>query len=158
MGEPVVVADASVLVKWYIPEVWSEQAVMLRDDHIKGCVRVVAPSYAMVEFCSALRKYVARRFLSREQALKAFSLLVKTRVGFMDVAAELARGSLEYSMESGVTVYDAYYIVLAKHLKTAMYTADEKLLAKLQGRETVVKHVREYPEDRVELLKSFRNS
>ncbi|AEM38359.1 hypothetical protein Pyrfu_0488 [Pyrolobus fumarii 1A] len=43
-----VVADASVIIKWVIPEAYSEHAVRLRDDHLEGRVVVHSRGIARV--------------------------------------------------------------------------------------------------------------
>jgi predicted nucleic acid-binding protein len=57
------VIDASVAVKWLIPEVLSEQADRIRD----GDDDVLAPDLLLVEVANALwRKTVAREITPRE--------------------------------------------------------------------------------------------
>ncbi|UNQ73784.1 type II toxin-antitoxin system VapC family toxin [Infirmifilum sp. NZ] len=138
-----VVADASVLVKWFVPEDFYEQAWALRDDHLFGRVRVVAPCTAPVEVASALRKYVARGFLDAGRALRALELLWRTEVGLVGVDEGLLRAALEFSLARGVSVYDALYVALARSLGTVVYTADERLLRSLGGEEPV-RHIRDY--------------
>ena len=147
-----VVADASVLVKWVVPEDYSPEASRIRDDHLDGVVRVQAPDLALLEVASALRKYTARGLLTRDQAMEALSLIAEADVAFEQVDAKLALEALRLSMDLGVTVYDAVYIALAVRLKAALYTTDEKLLGNPNVKKLdVAKHVRDYtgnPRDR----------
>jgi len=138
-----VVADASVLVKWLVPEDYYEQAAALRDDHLFGRVRVVAPCTAPVEVASALRKYVVRGILDAGRALRALELLWRAEIELVSVDEGLLRAALEYSLARGVTVYDALYIVLARSLGTVVYTADERLVKSLGG-EGALRHIRDY--------------
>ncbi|MEM2425048.1 MAG: type II toxin-antitoxin system VapC family toxin [Candidatus Bathyarchaeia archaeon] len=55
-----VVADASVIIKWVIPEDYAEYALKLRDDFLDGNVDVHAPNIILLEAASALRKYCLR--------------------------------------------------------------------------------------------------
>ncbi|BES82850.1 type II toxin-antitoxin system VapC family toxin [Pyrodictium abyssi] len=139
-----VVVDASVLVKWFVPEEFSDKAEAILNDHLDARVAVAAPSYALLELANALRKYVVRGVMGPGEAGEAFSLLLEMDVEFVEVDGELAREALGYAIDNGVTVYDAYYIVLARRLGTVFYTADEKLLRQLRGREPVARHVSEY--------------
>ncbi len=148
-----VVADSNVLVKWFIPEDYSEYAVVLRDDHLYGRVDVIAPVYAVLEFTNCMRKYVVRGLLKKDYAIKALNYLREANIIFEDITYDLAKKSLEYAIEKHITVYDSYYIMLARKYDTVMYTADEKLLSKLQGKEQCVKHVKEYIENRKVKLK-----
>ena len=139
-----VVVDASVIVKWFVSEEYTGEALLLRDDHALGCVDIVVPDYALLEVASALRKYVLRGLLSADDAVKAVELLAAFELGVERVTGALAAKALSYSLRTGVTVYDAYYIVLAREQGTAFYTADEKLLESLKGREPVARHVKDY--------------
>ena len=144
----VIIADSNIIVKWFIPEEYSEYAVVLRDDHLYGRVNVIAPVYAILEFANSMRKYVIRGILSKDKAIKALEYLEKTNVTYVDIEFDLAREALKYAMENHVTAYDSYYIVLARKHNTVMYTADEKLLNRLKGRENHIKHIIEYVKDR----------
>jgi len=148
-----VVADSNVLVKWFIPEDYSKEACVLRDDHLYGRVYVIAPAYASLEFANSLRKYVVRGVIKESAALKALDLLKKAEVEFINMSLDLVSESLKYSTEKNVTVYDACYIVLARKHNTRVYTADEKLLRNLEGREDRIRHIVDYVKDREEIIK-----
>ncbi|QOJ79033.1 type II toxin-antitoxin system VapC family toxin [Infirmifilum lucidum] len=139
-----VVADASVVLKWFIEEDYSKHARMLRDDHLYGRVTVHAPSTLMVEVANALRKYVARSVLTREQALRGLRVLYEAGIELEEVGSELLLEALGYSIDNNVTVYDALYVALARKLGTTAYTADEKLLGALRGRDDAVAHIQSY--------------
>ncbi|NPA05285.1 MAG: type II toxin-antitoxin system VapC family toxin [Crenarchaeota archaeon] len=139
-----VVVDANVLVKWFVPEDYSEYAVLLRNDHLLGCVEAVAPVYAVLEFGNTVRKYYSLGVVDGEKASKIMRLFWEVRVSLKPIEEGLVWEALRYSMENHVTLYDAYYIVLAHSLNAPMYTADEKLLRRLSGVEDSVLHIREY--------------
>ena len=139
-----VVVDSNVLVKWFILEDYSEYARLLRNDHLLGCVEAVTPRYALLEFYNALRKYYARGILDREKLAKIVDLFHEVKVTLVDIKRDVLDEALKYSLENHVTVYDAYYIVLAYKLDTLVYTADEKLLKRLEDREPRLKHLKEY--------------
>ncbi len=152
MDKPVVVADSNVLVKWYIPEKYSEEAIIMRNDFIYDRIKVIAPIYALLEYANTLRKYAIRGLIRKEDAYEALNLLVDTGVEYVDITPSYVYEALRYSIENNVTVYDAYYIVLAKKNNAYMYTADEKLLSKVKGKELRIRHVRDYVKDRTILL------
>lgn len=140
-----VVVDANVVVKWIVPEDYSEDALKLRDDLLEGVVEVHAPSFLLLEVANAFRKYCLRGILDAYTAEKALDLLAKCGLSLHEVEPSLALTSLRLSLDYGVTVYDAAYIALALNLKTRMYTADGKLLnnEKLKELKTV-EDVRRY--------------
>ena len=138
------VVDSNVLIKWFIPEDYSEYAIKLRNDHLMGRIEVVAPKYALLEFCNALRKYVIRGIKNEEDALRALSLLFEASITLIDIDKKSLINALKYSLTNHVTVYDACYIILARNLDTEVYTANEKLLSKLSNIESRLEHREEY--------------
>ncbi|MGC9107955.1 MAG: type II toxin-antitoxin system VapC family toxin [Infirmifilum sp.] len=145
MPTRLVVADASVAVKWVILEAYSDHAFKLRDDLLDGLVEVHAPAFFLVEVASALRKYVIRGLVRRSQAERAFGLIAESGVVLHNLEPGFIARSLQAGLDLGVTVYDAAYIVLADSLGALMYTADEGLLGNHAVRGLgVVRHVKDY--------------
>ncbi len=142
--DKVVVVDSNIMIKWFIPEEYSHEAGMLLKDFLYGRINIVAPVYAMIEYCNALRKYATRKIISREQVMKIYRLFTKIGVNFVTIEQSLLEEALRYGLDNDITVYDAYYIVLTKHYDTIMYTADEKLLRKIEGVEASVRHIKYY--------------
>ncbi len=139
-----VVVDSNILVKWFIPEDYHEEAKALLKDHLHGNVIVVVPRYALLEFANALRKYVIKKIIGMNEILTIYRLLVESAPRFVEEKEGLVNKALDYSIRRGVTIYDAYYIVIAQELNTLVYTADEKLLRQLEGKEQLVRHISEY--------------
>ncbi len=139
-----VIVDSNVVVKWFIPEEYSEYARHLRNDHLLGCIEAVAPRYALLELYSAFRKYYAKRILDLGKLARIVDLLHEARIVLIDIERKTLDDALKYSLENHITVYDAYYIVLAHRLNTLIYTADEKLLKRLINKEPRIKHLKEY--------------
>ncbi len=139
-----VVVDSNILVKWFIPEDYHEEAKALLKDHLHGNVVVVVPRYALLEFANALRKYVIKKIIGMNEILTIYRLLVESAPRFVEEKEGLVNKALDYSIRRGVTIYDAYYIVIAQELNTLVYTADEKLLRQLEGKEQLVRHISEY--------------
>jgi len=50
-----VVADASVMVKWFVDEIYSENARKLRDEYINGTLEIIAPELMPYEVLNALK-------------------------------------------------------------------------------------------------------
>ena len=50
-------------------------------------------------------------------------------------------GVVETAYTYGITIYDACYIALAKNLKTSLYTADKKLLERVN--DPAIRHISE---------------
>ncbi len=144
MKEKRIVVDSNILVKWFIPEDYHEEAKALLEDHLYGRVEVVIPRYAVLEFANVLRKYRIRGIIGEREMREAFDLLVESAPMMMEENEELVRKALNYSLERSLTVYDAYYVVLARELEAILYTADDRVVRQLAGKEPSVKHIREY--------------
>lgn len=50
-----VVADASVIVKWFVDEIYSDNARKLRDAFINGGIEIISPELMPYEVLNALR-------------------------------------------------------------------------------------------------------
>ena len=58
------------------------------------------------------------------------------------LTGKLAERTVEIAMEKDITIYDASYVALAKEQKAKLYTADEKLIRKVNL--DFVKHISEF--------------
>ena len=117
-----VVVDASVAIKWFLPELHDDAALrLLRAEH-----RLVAPDLLFPEVGNVLWKRVRRREATASEAgavldaLVAVPLEVHASQPMMPVAFEIA-------CATGRTVYDSLYVALAVLLDCRRVTADERL-------------------------------
>lgn len=136
-----IVVDASVVVKWYIPEKYHGQARDLRDDYLDGTVDLWAPALLPFEVVNALRysgHYEGGRLHEVAETLPEYGI---DFVPFSDL------GPVTTVAENlDITMYDAVYIALASKLDGVAYTADSDLLTTTEdsNREGTVAHVRTY--------------
>ena len=135
-----IVADASVIVKWFVEEEYSERALRLRDDHVEQRVRVVVPSVAAYEVLNALRysgSFGTEELVEVSTALDGYQFI---EVGLSGRCAEEA---VRIALDYGVTVYDAAYLSIGKLRGLEVYTADEELLRKVK-KLGFARHLKEY--------------
>lgn len=119
------VVDASVVAKWFLEVPDTEAARVLRREHIEGGTHLAAPDFIVFEVANALR-YVpsAGSDLVAEHA----EALIGMEMG-LDPGSELSvREAVRETFRTGLTVYDAAYIALARRLDCLLYTADETQL------------------------------
>ncbi len=121
-----VVVDASLGVKWVVPEAGSAEARALRDRWRDERVRVLAPDLVLVEVANALWKKVERGLIPPESPVmrrppEAWLSLELVRTG------DLLADALGVAVSHHLTVYDAVYVALARRLRAPLYTADEAL-------------------------------
>jgi predicted nucleic acid-binding protein len=120
------VVDASVVVKWFVPEIHSESAARLLDAEIA----LFAPDLIGPEFGNILWKKVRRREVERDEAdeiMAAFATLPFE----IRPSAILLPSAFELAMELDRTVYDSLYLALAVAEGCALITADAKFHAAL---------------------------
>jgi predicted nucleic acid-binding protein len=131
-----VVVDASVAVKWYLPESGeplADRAVVLLDQFNRKEIQFVVPDLFHVEIASAIWKAVRVDRVSRSFADRALVLL--TRHEFPTVPSlKLLDGAFQIAANYGRTVYDSLYVALAIQTKSQLITADERLANALAAR------------------------
>jgi predicted nucleic acid-binding protein len=113
------VVDASVAIKWFLPEVHSDAALrLLAQQHT-----LHAPDLIFSEFANILWKRVRRSEISRREAnatlegLLAVHLQVQPSQSLIPLALEIACGENR-------TVYDSLYLAAAITLQFPLVTAD----------------------------------
>ena len=134
------VVDASVVVKWYIPEQHHEQARGLRDAYLDGTFDLFAPALMPFEAVNALRYsgyYDGERLEEASKSLPEYGI---------DLVPFNETGPVaEIATNFGITIYDAAYVALAQKLDTKAYTADGNLLDGLEGKHsTLAEHIKTY--------------
>jgi predicted nucleic acid-binding protein len=122
------VVDASVVIKWYVPEADLAAAHALRAPG----VRLAVPDLLFVESSNILWKLVRRGEMQQPQAIEIIEKIVASP--FVTYTNEsLARDATDLALATGVSAYDASYVALAARLNVQCITADQKLVRKLAG-------------------------
>ena len=116
------VVDASVAVKWFVPEELTDEALSyLSDEH-----ELLAPDLLWPEFANIVWKKVRRGELTRDEARRILSLC--EQVPFeVTASTKLIDSALEIALGLDRTVYDSMYVALAAHRDCVMLTADRRL-------------------------------
>jgi len=136
----IVVLDASVVVKWYVAEEFTNTALKIRDDYSKGIIDIWSTELLPFEVLNALR-YNSE--LGRDQIRKAGQSLSKFKLALHPILDGLLELSLENATKYGLTVYDSSYMALSQAFDKKLYTADEKMLSKISDKEHVI-HLKDY--------------
>ena len=129
--------DASVVVKWFVPEVHTDAARRwLASSH-----EYVSPDLLFPEAGNAIWKKVRRGELTAGEGQR----LVGDLSG-VAVEAIATRGLLSdahaLAVSTGLTVYDATYVALAVRLETQVITADDRLKRTLASYPLIAAFVR----------------
>ncbi len=132
-----IIVDASVVVKWFVIEKYSEEARRLKEAYASGLVDLAAPSLLPYEVINALKYSGA----FGEEELKGIAeILEDYQITLYELVGNVVYKAIELAMRRGITIYDAAYVALAYTLDTTLYTADERLLKKIGDRRRV-KHI-----------------
>ncbi len=132
------VADASLVVPLVALESGTEAAKAL----LMGAYRWISPSLLIAEVTSALRRKVADKELTDEEAARSLGdLLAAVDDGAIRLVRDedLAPAALRIATTEGHKVWDCFYIALAASERAVLATADRKQarIAETRGIELV---------------------
>lgn len=128
------VLDASVAVRWVVPEQGSEQAAELLTRPISW----IAPRLMLTEVAGALRRKVVEGELRAELASQSLEALVRAveegTIRLVD-DEEVVAAALLLALALGHKVPDCLYVAVAEHEGAGLVTADRRLedLARRRG-------------------------
>ena len=130
------VVDASVVVKWFVPEIHSESARrLLTLPH-----EYLAPDLLFAETANTIWKKIRRGELKPEEGRRLVADISRIAVEAVSCRA-LAEDAHALANATGRTVYDALYVALAVRLDTRLITADDRLAAALGDVPALAGHV-----------------
>jgi predicted nucleic acid-binding protein len=136
-----VVPDASVLLKWVLPEEgepWVGEALRLRDDFETGRADLLVPSLWYYEAGNVLALHYA------ESAADRLAVLVGLRLSVAEPNEMWRVKTLDLAKTHGVTFYDASYHALAILHNGVFVTSDEKYLRKASAAGCIL-HLKDWP-------------
>ena len=136
--EKKIVVDASVVAKWYLIEEYSDNAIKLRNDYVRGLVQIIVPSLLEYEVLNALRY---SGVYNLDELKKIGSSLNKYGFITYDLENDIKDLVIKLALKENITIYDASYIALALKFNTLLYTADQELVNKFPN---IAKHIKDY--------------
>lgn len=139
-NKKVIVADASVIVKWFVDEEHTKKALALREQYIEGKVDIACPSLLPYEVLNALRYNPE---FGEEHTRTAAEALEKYQLWLYPVLGELAAHCSKNSFAYGMSFYDSVYVSLAEYLDSTLYTADQKILDKV-AKPSRLRHISDF--------------
>ena len=95
---------------------------------VAGAEKVIAPTLFDSEVTNVLCKYARNGAVDEENARKTLAYLLQIVDEYTDTS-ELAIEALHEGIRLGHSIYDMFYLVLARHNGAALLTTDKKLKA-----------------------------
>ncbi len=130
------VVDASVAVKWVLPEDDSE----LAEELVTGGALLHAPGFIFVEIANVLWKRMRQGGLVEADATDLMARLRSSPL-ILWQGEEPLPGTLSLAKELDHAVYDCAYLALALHLDAVCVTADRRFQRKAARRPDLVGRV-----------------
>ncbi len=121
----IIVVDASVAVKWLLPEPGREAAAHLLDLYESEQVDLIAPTLIQLEVANVLSKRCRQRRLDRAMADTLFAAF-QLRAPRLIETPDLLRRSLELSLRHAASFWDCVYLALAIESRADLVTADRR--------------------------------
>jgi predicted nucleic acid-binding protein len=120
-----VVVDASILVRWVLPEPDRAAALQLLRQSVTGEATLIAPALVMAEASSALSRRFRRKQLTEEEARTAYQYLQRRRPTLVE-DAKLLDDAMELSLRHQLSLWDCVYLALAIRWRANLATADAR--------------------------------
>jgi predicted nucleic acid-binding protein len=130
------VVDASVVVKWFVPEIHSDAARRL----LSLSHEYFAPDLLFAETANTIWKKIRRGELTTEHGRQLVNDIGRSAVETVPCRV-LAVDARELANATGRTVYDSLYLALAIRLKTRMLTADDRLAVAVTALPMAAAHI-----------------
>ncbi|MBI5574149.1 MAG: type II toxin-antitoxin system VapC family toxin [Elusimicrobia bacterium] len=118
------VLDTSVILKWFLEEPGTNEAVSFKSRYETGEIDIVEPDLLIYELANVLRY----KKCFPETAIKAaVKSLYDLRIKFFTPTFSLMENAVHISLKTNLSVYDCIYSSLAMKLSSPLITADRKL-------------------------------
>jgi len=124
------VVDASIVAKWFLEEERRKETEVLRQDHLKKKIKLLAPALLLFELGNLL---ITKKTISPTEAKEGLAALLKMEIGLFLFEEDDLGFWMEQSRKRNISAYDASYLALAKRLGCDFLTADKKLYEKLKS-------------------------
>jgi predicted nucleic acid-binding protein len=129
-----IILDASVVIKWFSEEEYTEKALELRERIRHGEEQVIVPDFLLYELSNALKH---NPHFDVQDVCDALTSLFDMNIDIVTPLPEIIESAIELAFEHAITVYDAFYVALAKETGLSFITADKKLYERVRDLEFV---------------------
>ena len=132
------VLDTSVILKWFseFGESDLDRALQLRQSMFERTVLFVVPALLFYELANALRH---NPNFSKKDVEQALHSLFEMGLEAKSVDEEVMEEAISLAFKHEVTVYDAYFLALAKKEGKPFITADYRFMGRVKGFREIIR-------------------
>ena len=124
------ILDASVVVKCFSEEEYTDKALEIRELIRMGEERVAVPDLLLYELANAL-KYNPN--FDANDVSDALTSIFDMDMDIVTPIPETINSAVTLAFEHSITVYDAFYVALAKETELTFITADRRLCERVNN-------------------------
>jgi predicted nucleic acid-binding protein len=139
------VLDASVALKWVLPETDSDKANNLRNAFVAGTYDLVAPDVFPSEVVHGLTRAERKNEIAVGEASLLLADVLTTLPGLVPVLPHLIARAVDLSSTERHSAYDCLYMALAESENCEFVTADGSLIKKLGAKYTYIRALATFP-------------
>src|SRR5262245_53223001 len=121
------VLDASVALKWVLPEKDTPRAVRLRNEYRQKIHQLLAPDIFTAEIGQALAKAERKRIIHPPEGERRLAIIHRTPPQFHPYMTLTPR-AFRIASAHRVAFYDCLYLALAERERCELVTADDRFL------------------------------
>jgi len=123
------VLDASVVIRWFLPEQDQEEhAHRLHGLVLAGDIVAIAPRNLLHEFCGATTSAFRNKHKPVDDALEAFRAFLMLPIRYEE-SDDLIENAMRLAFVHGKSFYDMYYFSVGEKQGIPVCTADERSVA-----------------------------
>ncbi|RLI92025.1 MAG: hypothetical protein DRO89_02890 [Candidatus Altiarchaeales archaeon] len=134
MEKKTLVLDASVIVKWFCDEEYTDIALRIRDKFFEGDLNVVVPELMFYEVLNAVRY---NEVFSKKDKRDIIDDLFSVDFDVVIPDREILSEAMKLALKTDTPVYDNVYLAVSRSAKCSFITADERYVDKIKANDVV---------------------
>jgi predicted nucleic acid-binding protein len=139
------VLDASVALKWVLPEPDSDKALAIRDAARQQVHELLAMDIFPAEVGHALARAERRGIIPVGSGFQRLADVLRTLPRLHPTLPDYLPRAYAIASQMRVGVYDCLYVALAESASCELVTADDKLVNALQAQFPFIVHLSSFP-------------
>jgi predicted nucleic acid-binding protein len=124
------VVDASVVVKWLLPEPGRKDALKLAHAAAADQIKLIAPDLLAIEVASALSKRARRRMITETHVAQLWREFERSKPRLLN-SENYTERAMQLSIAHHLSFFDCLYLAFALQHRLDLYTADARVLRAL---------------------------